>query len=82
MRLSIFLNKSPAVLPPNTLKLSPISAKANKNPYNEPNIPIKFIGTGESIDDIEIFDKKVFVESFFQNKIIWDQDRQSEIRLI
>ncbi len=34
------------------------------------NIPIKFIGTGESIDDIEIFDKKVFVESFFQNKII------------
>lgn len=34
------------------------------------NIPIKFIGTGESIEDIEIFDKKVFVESFFQNKII------------
>ena len=33
------------------------------------SIPIKFIGTGESIDDIEIFDKKQFVESFFKKKI-------------
>ena len=32
------------------------------------NIPIKYIGTGESIDDIELFDKVDFVESFFQNK--------------
>ena len=30
------------------------------------SIPIKFIGTGETIDDIEIFDKKQFVESFFK----------------
>ena len=34
------------------------------------SIPIKFIGTGESIEDLEIFDKKDFVESFFQNKIL------------
>ena len=33
------------------------------------SIPIKFIGTGESIDDIEIFNKKQFVESFFKKKI-------------
>ena len=33
------------------------------------SIPIKFIGTGESIDDIEIFDKKQFVEAFFKKKI-------------
>ena len=33
------------------------------------SIPIKFIGTGETIDDIEIFDKKQFVESFFKKKI-------------
>ena len=33
------------------------------------SIPIKFIGTGESIDDIEIFDKKQFVESFFKKKL-------------
>lgn len=33
------------------------------------SVPIKFIGTGESIDDIEIFDKKQFVESFFKKKI-------------
>lgn len=33
------------------------------------SIPIKFIGTGESIDDIEIFDKKQFVGSFFKKKI-------------
>ena len=32
------------------------------------SIPIKFVGTGESIDDIEIFDKKQFVESFFKKK--------------
>ena len=30
------------------------------------SIPIKFIGTGESIEDIEIFDKKQFIESFFK----------------
>ena len=34
------------------------------------SIPIKFIGTGESIEDLELFDKKDFVESFFQNKIL------------
>lgn len=34
------------------------------------SIPIKFIGTGESIEDLELFDKKDFVESFFQNKIV------------
>lgn len=33
------------------------------------SVPIKFIGTGESIDDIEIFDKKQFVESFFKKKL-------------
>ena len=32
------------------------------------NIPIKYIGTGESIDDIQMFDKVEFVESFFQKK--------------
>lgn len=32
------------------------------------SIPIKFIGTGESIEDIEIFDKKQFIESFFKKK--------------
>ena len=30
------------------------------------NIPIKYIGTGESIDDIQLFNKVEFVESFFQ----------------
>ena len=30
------------------------------------SIPIKYIGTGESIDDIQLFDKVDFVESFFQ----------------
>ena len=34
------------------------------------SIPIKFIGTGESIEDLQLFDKKDFVESFFQNKIL------------
>ena len=30
------------------------------------SIPIKYIGTGESIDDIQLFDKVDFVESFFK----------------
>ena len=38
------------------------------------SIPIKFIWTGESIDDIEIFDKKQFVESFFKKKVKWEQE--------
>ena len=33
------------------------------------NIPIKYIGTGESIDDIQLFNKTDFVESFFQKNI-------------
>ena len=30
------------------------------------NIPIKFIGIGEDIEDLQIFDKKEFVDSFFK----------------
>ena len=30
------------------------------------NIPIKFIGVGEGIDDLQIFNKKEFVDSFFK----------------
>jgi len=30
------------------------------------NIPIKFIGVGEGIDDLQTFDKKEFVDSFFK----------------
>ena len=30
------------------------------------NIPIKFIGIGEGIEDLQIFDKKEFVDSFFK----------------
>jgi len=30
-------------------------------------IPIKFICLGESIDDIQVFDKKIFVDSLFNN---------------
>ena len=30
------------------------------------NIPIKFIGVGEGIDDLQTFDKREFVDSFFK----------------
>ncbi len=33
-------------------------------------IPIKFIGIGEGIDDLKVFDKKEFVESLFSNEEI------------
>lgn len=31
-------------------------------------IPVKYIGVGEQIDDLQIFDKHLFVESLFSNK--------------
>ena len=31
------------------------------------NIPIKFIGIGEGVEDLQIFNKKEFVNSFFKN---------------
>lgn len=31
-------------------------------------IPVKYIGIGEGIDDLQLFDKQVFVESLFGNK--------------
>ncbi len=32
------------------------------------NIPVKYIGVGEKIDDLQIFDKHLFVESLFSEK--------------
>lgn len=32
---------------------------------NELKIPVKFIGVGEGIDDLQVFDKKTFVEQLF-----------------
>ena len=46
------------------------------------SIPIKFIGTGESIEDIEIFDKKQFVESFFKKKIKFKKNNLIRINKI
>ncbi len=37
---------------------------------NQFNIPIKFIGIGEGIDDLKVFDKKEFVSSLFSVKDI------------
>ncbi|MDE6351646.1 MAG: hypothetical protein K2K88_00680, partial [Muribaculaceae bacterium] len=31
-------------------------------------IPVKYIGLGEGINDIQVFHKKEFVESLFGNK--------------
>ena len=33
---------------------------------NEFNIPVKYIGVGETIDDIQLFDKVQFIDSFFK----------------
>ena len=33
-------------------------------------IPVKYIGLGEKIDDLQVFDKRAFVESLFgENKL-------------
>ncbi len=31
------------------------------------NVPVKYIGVGESIDDLQIFDREAFVETLFQS---------------
>lgn len=36
---------------------------------NELNIPVKFIGVGEGIDDLQPFDSKAFAESLFEGEI-------------
>jgi fused signal recognition particle receptor len=33
---------------------------------NEFNIPVRFIGVGESVDDLRVFDPSQFVEALFQ----------------
>ena len=33
---------------------------------NELQIPVKFVGVGEKVEDLQIFDKKAFVESIFR----------------
>jgi fused signal recognition particle receptor len=33
----------------------------------ELNIPVKFIGVGEKIDDMEVFDAEEFIKALFEN---------------
>ncbi|APD06400.1 signal recognition particle receptor FtsY [Flavobacteriaceae bacterium UJ101] len=37
---------------------------------NEFQIPVRYIGVGEGIDDLQIFNKYEFVDSFFGNKVL------------
>ncbi len=37
---------------------------------NELGIPVKFITTGESVDDIEPFDAKIYIETIFGESLI------------
>ena len=34
---------------------------------DEFKIPVKYIGIGESIDDLQVFNKEEFIDSFFNN---------------
>ncbi len=31
-------------------------------------VPVKYIGIGEKMEDLQLFDRKIFVESLFENK--------------
>ena len=33
---------------------------------NQMKIPVKFIGVGEGIDDLQVFDKKMFIDTLFK----------------
>jgi fused signal recognition particle receptor len=32
------------------------------------NIPVRYIGVGEKIDDLQVFDTETFVEALFEEK--------------
>jgi len=34
---------------------------------NELSIPVKYIGVGEQIDDLQVFDRELFVNTLFEN---------------
>jgi fused signal recognition particle receptor len=42
---------------------------------NELNMPVKFVGLGEKMDDLQPFDPKLFVHALFAN-VIRDQERE------
>jgi fused signal recognition particle receptor len=33
---------------------------------NELNVPVKFVGVGERIDDLQLFDRKTYVDALFE----------------
>ncbi|VFB17473.1 Cell division protein FtsY [Urinicoccus massiliensis] len=35
----------------------------------ELNVPIKFIGVGEQINDLQVFDSEKFVEALFEDEV-------------
>jgi fused signal recognition particle receptor len=37
---------------------------------NEMNVPVKFIGVGEKIDDLQVFDRRAFVDALFEGNEI------------
>lgn len=61
-----------AVTPINSLTITKLDGTAKGGVVlaiaNQFKIPVKFIGIGEKIDDLLIFDKKEFVESLFSQK--------------
>ena len=61
-----------AVTPINSLTITKLDGTAKGGVVlaiaNQFKIPVKFIGIGEKVDDLLIFDKKEFVESLFSQK--------------
>ena len=43
-----------------------IKLKKSDQIRNQFKFPIKFLGIGEGIEDLKVFDKKAFVESLFK----------------
>lgn len=41
---------------------------------NELDVPVKFVGVGEQIDDLQPFDAEAFASALFDNKPVVDED--------
>ncbi len=45
---------------------------------NDLNVPVKFIGVGEKIDDLQPFDPAVFAQSLFEASADADEETEDE----
>ena len=44
------------------------------NIKNDLKVPVKFVGVGEQIDDLQPFNPEAFAQGLFDNEVVKDED--------